>query len=304
MDLNIVFMGSPEFAIPSLEILAREFHVVGVVTQPDRPSGRGRVLTSPPVKKLAAQLNIPVIQPLKVNSDAVLERLIEWKAELIVVAAYGQLLRSNVLNFPRYGCLNVHASLLPRWRGASPIQAAIFHGDKLTGTTIMKMDAGLDTGPIIAQKPLEISDDDTADSLEKRLAILGAELLSSVLPDHVMGRLTPKPQGDTGVTYAHLLKKEDGELDLTRSVFQLVLQVRAYSGWPGAYINVLEEKIKIIKAHAIEDTSTISSSLEIINKYPAIKALDGWLVLDEVQPAGKRIMSGKDFLSGAKAWKQ
>ena len=175
---TLVFMGSPEFALPSLRSLAKNFQVIGVVTQPDRPSGRGRVLTQPPVKILAAQLGLPVIQPNRLREPEFMEQLQVWSPDLIVVAAFGQILRPDVLALPPQGCINVHASLLPRWRGAAPIQAAIRHGDPEAGVTIMKMDPGVDTGPMLAQRAIPIQPDDTAGRLAEKLSMLGAELLS------------------------------------------------------------------------------------------------------------------------------
>ena len=177
MQPRIVFMGSPGFALPTLKALADHFPVVGVVTQPDRPAGRGRHLQPPPVKTLAQSMGLPLIQPQRLQDPDAMARLRAWAPELIVVAAFGQILRPEVLNLPPYGCLNVHASLLPRWRGAAPVQAAILHGDPETGVTIMKMDPGLDTGPIISQRATRIGSEDTGGALSDRLARLGAQLL-------------------------------------------------------------------------------------------------------------------------------
>jgi len=192
MKLRIVFMGSPDFAIPSLNVLAENYTVVGVVTQPDRPAGRGRDLTPPPVKVLAQQHGLPFIQPDKLRQPEALEQLRLWHPDLIVVAAFGQILRTEVLDLPKWGCLNVHASLLPCWRGAAPVQAAILHGDDQTGITLMRMDPGVDTGPIISQRALSILPQDTAGSLGKRLAVLGAELLIETLPAYLNGQIIPR----------------------------------------------------------------------------------------------------------------
>src|SRR5512133_3626044 len=180
---SVVFMGSPDFSLPALRALANAYDVVGVVTQPDRASGRGRELKAPPVKTLALGLGIPVMQPEKLRLPEAMEQLRAWNPELIVVAAFGQILRKDVLDLPRFGCINVHASLLPRWRGAAPINAAILHGDEETGITIMKMDVGLDTGPMLRQKSIRLTRDDTAGSVTESLARLGADLLLETLPD-------------------------------------------------------------------------------------------------------------------------
>src|SRR5512139_2910075 len=177
MTTRIVFMGSPDFSLPTLRALAEQYPIAGVVTQPDRPAGRGRTLTPPPVKQLAVELGLPIIQPRRLRQPEAMEQLLAWAPDLIVVAAFGQILRPEVLELPAHGCINVHASLLPRWRGAAPIQASLLHGDRETGVTIMVMDPGIDTGPIMAQRSLRIDPDDTAGSLSNRLSQLGADLL-------------------------------------------------------------------------------------------------------------------------------
>ena len=294
-------MGSPEFALPGLRALADTYDVVGVVTQPDRFSGRGRELKAPPVKTLANELGIPVIQPEKLRQPEAMEQLKNWSPELIVVAAFGQILRPDVLNLPRFGCINVHASLLPRWRGAAPIHAAILHGDEETGVTIMKMDAGLDTGPILSQKPIRLTRDDTTGTVSETLSQLGADLLMETLPEYLSGRLQPIPQPDEGATYAPMLKKEEGRLDFTRPAEELERTVRAFNPWPGAIIEFDGTILKVHRAHAEQENAEVGKRL--INRgLPAVGAGDGILVLDEVQPAGKKPMSGKSFLSGARNW--
>ncbi len=211
MKIRTVFMGSPEFAMPTLRILAERMPVAGVVTQPDRPAGRGRTLTPPPVKALAEELGLPLIQPRRLREPEAMQQLLDWKPELIIVAAFGQILRAEILELPAYGCVNVHASLLPRWRGAAPIHAAILSGDTQSGVTIMRMDAGIDTGPILSQKAVPILPDDTTASLGERLAQLGAELVAQTLPDYLNGKIKPVAQDEfTGQkpTYAPMLKKK------------------------------------------------------------------------------------------------
>jgi methionyl-tRNA formyltransferase len=301
MSQRIVFMGSPEFALPSLGALAGAYEVVGVVTQPDRASGRGRALRSPPVKTLALQLNIPVIQPEKLHAPEAMDQLRKWNPDLIVVAAFGQILKPDVLNLPRFGCLNVHASLLPRWRGAAPIQAAILHGDEETGVTIMQMDAGLDTGPILAQRALRLTRDDTAGSVLESLSHLGADLLIESLPDYFSGKLQPKPQPEDGVTYAPMLKKEEGRLDFTRPAEELERRVRAFNPWPGAFMDFDGTILKIHRARVEQGNAQAGSRLVYRNQ-PAVGARGGLLILEEVQPAGKKSMEGKAFLAGARRW--
>jgi len=202
---KIVFMGSPDFALFTLRALNDNYPIAGVVTQPDRAAGRGRELKPPPVKRLALELGIPVIQPEKLRLPEAMEQLHTWAPDLIVVAAFGQILRQDVLDLPPFGCINVHASLLPRWRGAAPINAAILHGDEETGITIMKMDAGLDTGPILSQRSVRIRPDETAGSLFETLSTLGADLLLDTLPGYLADEIEPCPQPEAGVTYAPML---------------------------------------------------------------------------------------------------
>jgi methionyl-tRNA formyltransferase len=304
MDARVIFMGSPEFALPVLEALSHEYKVSGVVTQPDRPAGRGKTLTPPPVKELAVSLGLPVIQPNRLREPAATEQLRSWRPDLIVVAAFGQILRQEVLDLPPYGCINVHASLLPRWRGAAPIQAAILHGDVQTGVTIMRMDAGVDTGPTLAQKAIPIQSGDTAASLGARLAELGAKLLLETLPAYLAGELKPQPQDNSAATYASMLKKEDGLLDFNNPAQGLERKVRAFYPWPGAFFFWKEQMIKVLHAHTVyEPQSFRAGERTIYAGLPAVTTTAGILVMDEVQPAGKKPMPGIVFLNGAKGWK-
>lgn len=294
-------MGSPDFALPTLKALAGQYDVVGVVTQPDRASGRGRELKAPPVKSLARELSIPVMQPEKLRLPEAMEQLRAWAPELIVVAAFGQILKKDVLELPRYGCINVHASLLPRWRGAAPINAAILHGDDKTGVTIMQMDVGLDTGPMLSQRSIPLTREDTAGSVFDRLSTLGAELLLETLPDYLSGKLTPIPQPEEGVTYAPMLKKEEGQLDFTHDVHELERRVRAFNPWPGAFMDFKGTPLKVHRALVDVGEAVVGQRL-IVQNQPAIGARGGILILEEVQPAGKKPMSGKSFLAGARDW--
>jgi len=301
MATRVVFMGSPQFSVMILRKLTEHYNVVGVVTQPDRPAGRGKVLASPPIKRLAQELGIDTIQPNRLREPDATARLESWQPDLILVAAFGQILRQNVLDMPKFGCINVHASLLPRWRGVSPIPAALLNGDKVTGITIMKMDAGVDTGPILSQKQIEILPDDTAGSLSERLSRLGAELLIEILPEYLSGSIQPKPQDSDLATYAGMLKKEDGRIDFSLTSEELARRVRAFNPWPGAFTIINGDIFKIHRAHAVEGTSE-PGNRGVIDHLPAIGTSDGWLVLDEVQPAGKKIMTGDIFLRGFRDW--
>lgn len=299
--LRIVFMGSPGFAVPSLEKLIHKYQVAGVVTQPDRPAGRGRSLAASAVKQLAQRTGLPVIQPRRLSEPAAGARLREWQPDLIVVAAFGQILKPDVLSLPQFGCLNVHASLLPRWRGAAPVQAAILHGDQKTGITIIKMDTGLDTGPLISQREVSILPRETGGELSARLSYLGADLLLETLPGYLDGSLIPRPQDDAQATYAGMLKKADGALDPEMPAEYLARMVRAYHPWPGTFIEWKGRPLKVHQARAAGGREP-AGSLLVLDGLPALATQDGLLLFEQVQPAGKRVMSGETFLNGARDW--
>lgn len=298
---RIVFMGSPDFAVPALTRLAENYPVVGVVTQPDRPAGRGRTLMAPPVKVKALELGLPLLQPEKLRQPEVFQQLSRWEPDVIVVAAFGMILRQEVLDLPPFGCINIHASLLPRWRGAAPIQAALLAGDTETGITIMKLDAGVDTGPVLAQKAIPIGNSDTGGSIFTKLAELGGDLLLETLPGYLSGRNLPQPQDESRATYAPMLKKEEGLLDFKDSAENLVRRVRAFNPWPGTYILINDAPLKVHAAHS-EPGPSHPGKHSIFNGKPAISTSAGLLVLDEVQPSGRRPMTGKAFLAGARDW--
>jgi methionyl-tRNA formyltransferase len=297
-----VFMGSPEFALPVLQKLVAQYQIVGVITQPDRPAGRGRVLTPPPIKILAEELTLPVIQPCKLSEPDALQQLQLWSPDLIVVAAFGQILRPAILDLPKFGCVNVHASLLPRWRGAAPIQAAILNGDESTGITIMRMDPGIDTGPILTQKSISINPQDTAGTLALKLSEIGADLLIETLPAYLSGDLTPLTQDDALATYAPLIKKESGSLDFSLSAKELDRKIRAYNPWPGTFTYWNNQILKIHRAHPIGIASEPTGKKVIYQELPAITTGDAILVIDELQLAGRKIQTGKTFLIGARNW--
>lgn len=302
MSENVVFMGSPELAAKILEALASKYHVVGVVTQPDRPAGRGKVLTSPPVKVLADQLGIPTIQPERLRDEA-FAQLQAWNPDVIVVAAFGQILRQRVLDLPKYGCINVHASYLPRWRGAAPIQAAILHGDEFTGVSIMKMDAGIDTGPVLVQEKVYLAADETLSTLTDKLSALGASLLLKALEEYLSGKLDSKPQPESGDTYAGMLTKEDGLLDFTQSAVDIDRKVRALNDWPGTFCDINGQVLKVRNVKISLSDAHPAGIRSVLDKVPAISTPDGWVQLLEVQPAGKKWMPGADFLRGIQNWK-
>jgi len=298
--VKVVFMGTPDFAVPSLQKLIKSYEVIGVVTQPDRPAGRGRQLRPSPVKQTAEKAGIPLYQPKSLRSEESAAPLRAWQPDIIVVAAFGQILRPHVLDLPPHGCVNVHASLLPRWRGASPIQHAIMAGDDETGITLMRMDEGLDTGPLYIQEALAIRTDETAETLHDRLAALGANLLGDHLKEIVEGRLTPVPQDDARATYAPLIKKEDGELDWQRSSMELDRQIRALTPWPGAFSSWETIYLKILSARpAPETTSTAAASTVFMDDERVfVQTGAGSLQLIQLQLAGKKAMNAADFVHG------
>ena len=297
--IRTVFMGTPEIAVPSLQALLAhpEFQVVGVVTQPDRKAGRGRKLQQSPVKQLASAHDIPILQPHRLREPEAFQALAALEPELIVVTAYGQILRPEVLELPRYGCVNVHASLLPRWRGASPITAAILAGDPITGVTIMQMDEGMDTGPILSQRAESIRPDDTTATLGERLGILGAELLMETLPCYVEGKIQPKPQPTTGVTKCRLVKKAHARIDWQRPAIEIERMVRAYQPWPGAYTFWKGKMLKIGKATTAEGEAKPGHVIAW-EKGAAIGTGAGLLIPQALQLPGKKMLEIEVFLRG------
>jgi len=256
-----------------------------------------------PVKEKALQDDIPVLEPKRLRKDAdILETLRNYCADLFVVAAYGQILPPNVLEMPKYGCINVHASLLPRWRGASPIQGAILAGDEKTGVTIMQMDEGMDTGAILIQRDLPVLREDTGETLSNRLSELGRDLLIEVLPAYLRGDLKPIPQDNTQATYTSLIKKEDGFLDLNLNAVVLERKVRAFNPWPGTYIPWKDSQLKIWKVEILKDVYLAPGDRGIHARYPIIGTKTDALCLTQVQVPGKKVVSGKDFLNGVKDW--
>ncbi len=244
----VVFMGTPEFALPALRALIARHEVTGVVTMPDRPSGRGRALHISPVKQLALEHGLPLLQPRSLRRDEAFADLCRWHADVFVVAAFGQILPQRVLDIPSRGSLNIHASLLPRWRGAAPMQAAIRNGDTHSGASIMQMEAGLDSGPVLAQQAVPLAPDETAQSLHDRLAPLGAELLMAMLPDWLAGGIDAQTQDEALVTLAPQLRKQDGLIDWSLTADSIERQVRAYTPWPGSFTAWGGRQLKILEA--------------------------------------------------------
>lgn len=302
---RVVLMGSPEYAIPTLEALHAHHQVVLVVTQPDRRQGRGRKPSAPPAKKAALAYGLPVWQPETLRTPQAVARLRETAADLYVTAAIGLLLPPEVLALPTHGTLNLHASLLPRWRGAAPIHAAILHGDPETGVTIMQTDRGLDTGPIVAQARCAIEPDDTAETLTPRLAQLAADLLIEILARWLAGEIEAQPQPHEGVTYAPPLSKEDGRIDWQKPAAHIARMTRAYTPWPGTFTTFKDTQLRILRAHALPEWRTGAAPgtvLALPDGQIAVATGQGALVLDEIQLAGKKAMSAAVFGRGQRDW--
>lgn len=300
--IRVAFLGTPEFAVPSLQALADDprFELVGVVTQPDRPAGRGQQVRQSAVKQAALALDVPILQPRTLRDPDAVAELAAWQPDAIVVAAFGQILRRNVLELPPHGCVNVHASLLPRWRGAAPIHYAIRAGDAETGVTIMVMDEGLDTGPMLAQRATPIGPRDTAAVLHDRLAELGAELLPDTLAGFVAGEIAAIPQPEEGVTHAPTLDKEAGRIDWSAPAVDVDRQVRAYDPWPGTFTTLAGERLKVIRGEPRpeERSGEMPGTLIAHDSGAAAQTGQGIYLLEVVQPAGKGKMTGQAFLAG------
>jgi len=300
--MRLVFVGTPGFAVVSLEALLRsEDPVVGVVTQPDRPKGRGNILTPSPVKLLAQQSQIPLLQPLKMRDPEFLQTLVGWKPDLIAVAAFGRILPPAILSLPSLGCINVHGSLLPKYRGAGPIQWAIINGETETGITTMQMDEGMDTGAMLLQEAIPITSDDTAGSLSERLAQLGGRLLVETIARLKAGTLVPRPQDASQATMAPLLKKEDGVIDWTLPAAVLANRVRGLSPWPGAYTTIVGgDRWTIWRALALPGPVTKPPGMVVAVTTKAIHVATGAgvLAVTELQPANSRRMTVSQYLAG------
>jgi methionyl-tRNA formyltransferase len=305
--MRIIFMGTSQLSATVLKgLVGAGYQVVEVYTQPDTPAGRGRRPMPPPVKEAAQELDIPVYQPVSLRRTAELERVRERMPEIIIMAAYGRIVPQGILEVPPLGCLNLHPSLLPRHRGPSPITAAILAGDEETGVSIFQVDAGLDTGPVLAQRRLAIDPSDTGETLSQKLALLGTELLLEVLPRWAAGQIEPVPQDHHQATYSQLLKKQDGRIDWEKPAVEIWRQVRAYQPWPGAYTYWRGKLLKILEAQPIPAlvrgeagrVLLAPSPVGAAARLPAVQTGDGLLLLKRVQLEGRRPLAGHEFLLG------
>lgn len=300
--MRIAFAGTPDFAVPALKALLDSPHtVVGVLTQPDRPKGRGRQISASPVKETALAHGLPISQPQTLKDEAGRADLASWRPDVLVVVAYGLILPRAALTLPRLGCLNIHASLLPRWRGAAPIQRAVLAGDPVSGVTIMLMDVGLDTGPTLLRKEVPIARTDNGGSLHDRLAALGAAALLEALDGYSSGTLTPVPQPTEGVTYAAKIEKAEALIDWSRDALEIERQVRAFNPWPVAETRLDGEQLRVYEALA-EDTSPqfgeLGTIVAVRDDAVVVQCGTGRLALRQVQRPGRRAMSAGDFARG------
>lgn len=313
--LQIIYMGTPQFAVPALKalingarpglVLQEGYNIATVITRPDKPVGRGKEIVFSPVKQTALAHGIPVWQPGSLKRPENIEALAAYQADLYIVAAFGQILPQAVLDLPHYGTLNIHASLLPKYRGVSPISEAILQGDTETGVTIMLIDAGVDTGPMLLQRTLPIAENDTTGSLTIKLAELGASALLEALPLWIQGKITPQPQNEQLASHTHMLRKEDGEIVWNRPATTLARAVRAFAPWPSAYTYWRNKLLKIVSAHAVATEAseeakpgTIGLRKENGRQVLSVATAHGLLVVENLQLEGKKAMGADEFLRG------
>ncbi|MFC1861854.1 methionyl-tRNA formyltransferase [Chloroflexota bacterium] len=301
--MRVIFMGTPEFAVPPLgRLILNHYQVAAVYTQPDKMAGRGRSLVASPVKRVAMNWKLPVVQPASFREAEVMAQLADFHPDVIVVAAYGQILPQSVLDIPKYGCINIHPSLLPEFRGASPVAAAILAGSEFTGVSIMLMDRGLDTGPVLARAQVSISAQDTTGSLMAKLSLIAAQLLQEVLVFWLRGEITPQPQDEAEATYTSMLSRQDSEIDWHLSAVDIWRRVRAFHPWPGCYTRWQGRQLKVIEAVPLSGEETLTvGQVVALNQGGAVVGVntgDGILGLLSVQLEGKQAMSAAEFLRG------
>jgi len=300
---KIIFLGTPEFALPTLEnLIKNDLGPALVITQPDKRIGRKQTLAPPPVKELALANNLPVAQPA--SKQELKEIFSKHQVDVCVLVAYGMIIPPEILEKPKFGFLNLHPSLLPKYRGSSPIQSAILNGEQETGISIIKLTDQVDAGPIVAQEKIDIKPKDNAEILHDKLAKLGAELLVEILPDYLAGKLELKPQDDSKATYTEMIKREHGQINWQKNALDLERQFRAFYPWPAVFTHLAEKRLKIANLGLLEgDFSPNLAPGQVFlgpNNELAVKCSEGAVVLNSVQPEGKKEMSGQDFLRGQK----
>ena len=302
-DMNVVFFGTPDFAVPTLEALIKKgYNIKAVVTQPDKPKGRSKELCMPPVKECALLHNIPVIQPIKVRTPEFVEEIRSYDPDVIVVVAFGRILVKDIIDMPRFGCVNVHSSLLPKYRGAAPIQWAIVNGDKESGVTTMLMDEGLDTGDILMQEKVVLDTKETGGSLFDKLAIIGANLLIKTLEGLAEGTVTRTPQNDLHASHVDMIKKEDGKIDFSHGAKEIECLIRGFNPWPGTYATLGDKTIKIWDADVLEGDydGKCGEIVDLTKDSIIVKTGKGCLAIKELQLEGKKRMDSASFLRGCK----
>ena len=299
-DYKVVFMGTPEYSVPVLKALIDNYNVIGVVTQPDKEVGRGHEVEASPIKKLALENNIKVVQPVKIRNEY--DCVLNMNPDIIVTCAYGQIIPKEILEYPKFGCINVHASLLPKYRGGAPIHRAILNGEKETGITIMYMAEGMDDGDIISQEKVVIRDDETVGELHDELSKLGPKLLLETLPSIFDGTNSRIKQDDSQVSLAKIIKKEDEILDFNDLSINIYNKVRGLNPFPGAYSILDNKRVKIYKSRIESDKSNKEPGtiIDVLKDGIAVKTQDGKIIIEELKMEGKKKMSSKEFLNGVK----
>ncbi len=299
-DLKVVFMGTPEYSVPVLQMLIDNCNVIGVVTQPDKEVGRHKELEASPIKKLALEHNIKVVQPEKIRKEY--QCVLDLKPDIIITCAYGQIIPTEILDYPKYKCINVHASLLPKYRGGAPIHHAIINGEKETGITIMYMAPGMDDGDIISQERVEIGENETLGELHDILSKLGAELLLKTLPSIINGTNNREKQDESKVTLAKIIKKEDEIIDFNDSAKNVHNKIRGLSPFPGAYAILNDKRVKIYKTKVVSDNSNYETGMifKVDKNGIYVKTKEDAIVIEELKVEGKKLMSVKEFLNGVK----
>ncbi len=299
--MKIIFMGTPDFAVPSLQaLIGSGDEIVAVVCQPDKPKGRGLEMAAPPTKVIAEKHGIPVLQPQKIKTEEFFNELKKFSPDLICVAAYGKILPKNILDLPPHGCINVHASILPKYRGAAPINWAIIRGEKITGITTMKMDEGMDTGDMLLKKEIPIEDEDTGETLSQKLSLIGAELLIETIKLLKERRLNPIPQDHSQATYAPMLKKEDGKIIWSKSAEEVRNLIRGALPWPGAYTTLDGKLLKIYKARVSDGVGNPGEVIKSDSGILRIATGSGALDVLELQIEGGKRLKAEEFLRGRK----
>lgn len=298
-NIKTIFFGTPDFAVPILNSLIKETNLIAIVTQPDKKIGRKQIFLPSPIKKIAIKNDIKFFQPQKLKEEKIIKKIKELDPDLIIVAAYGKIIPKEILDIPKFKCINIHASLLPKYRGASPIQTAILNSEKETGITLILMNEKMDKGAIIAKVIEKIYNNDTSETLHNRLSQLGAKLLINTLPKYLAKKIIPKPQDHNLATYTKIIKKENGKINWHENALKIDQQIRAYTPWPSAFTFIDQQRFKILKAKAIlKETKKTFGSIFVENNKIAIACQKSYLLINKWQPESKKPINTKDYLHG------